>query len=50
MIREPMKTTEARAPTDFVFHARNADALAARVRGPRRGWCSWEDCWFRGMD
>jgi hypothetical protein len=37
IIREPTNMSEARGPTEVVFHAKNADRLAAKVRGTRKG-------------
>ena len=37
IIKETMNIAKESEPTDVVFHDKNADRLAAVVRGPRRG-------------
>jgi len=36
-MKETINMAKASDPTDVVFHAKNADRLAAAVRDPRRG-------------
>jgi len=49
-MKETMNMAKESDPTDVVFHAKNAERLAAAVRGPRRGWYGCVNGWTKGTD
>lgn len=50
IMKETINMAKASDPTDVVFHAKNAERLAAAVRGPRRGWYGCINGWTKGTD